>query len=616
MELSDRYARLTSGGVVSVLGIVLLSIPMYDVWDDVANVGWAVSQTLIENVLPVGLAAILIYGGIRLTKLDWEGEYTFTVAKWTVVGAIGSAVLFVWIVSIQLWAAGLKPYIIALNGVLLGSVVSFGVGTYAASRQRTHQSLQHQHERMSALFANTSDYIAAATVTPEELRVREINDTLEESDLEPVSMFGRVIDATDDVDGLEGVLWHAHSDEIVETRYEHDGHELLIRIVPFEVSDDSAEVFFVLTDITEQTELAREVAARERVEYLHTVASDIAGIEDAADAYRLTAEAVDQTVDPDAMAIQVDGAVVYARGTDGLLAPDAVEQLIDPPADAIDSGQAISTQPEAERTVTVRIGEHGVLQVEAADLADGDVTVLELLATHLREALTRIDRRQDLDEERERLAFVNRIVRHDLLDSVNVLHTQLELLEQHVPEEGADRLAVIRDRVDQMADELETMRSFMQAVESGQDRQRHPVALSETVHEEVAELHEAAPEVEIEVDAPDVEVLADELLGDVFQNLLHNAHRHNDAEQPRVRIDGEVHEDVVEVRVGDNGPGIPADRRDEVFERGERGAASRGTGIGLYLVEQLVHNYEGSIEVDESDMGGAEFRLTLPLVAS
>jgi signal transduction histidine kinase len=612
MELSDRQVRLTSGGVVSALGLVLLSIPIYDVWDDVVNIGWAVSQTFVENVLPVGLAAILIYGGVRLTTLDWDGEHTLTVAKWTAVGAIGSTVLFVWIVWIQLWAAGLKPFIIALNGILLGSVVSFGVGTYAASRQRTHQALQRQHERMSALFANTSDYIATARVTPEELRVREINDALADSAIEPVPMLERVLEAVDDVDGLEGVLWHAHSDEIVETRYERDGQELLVRIVPFEVTDDSAEVFFVLTDISEQTELAREMAARERAEYLHTIASEIAGVEAADDAYELTAEAVDHTVDPDAVAIQVDGVVVHTRGTDGLLDSDAVEQLIDPSSGGIDSGQAIRTRPEGE-TVTVRIGDHGVLQVAAADLADEDVTVLELIATHLREALTRIDRRQDLAEERERLAFVNRIVRHDLLDSVNVLHTQLELLKQHVSEDGTDRLGVLRDRVDQMADELETMRSFMQAVESGQDRQQHPVALSETVREEVAEVRDAAPAVEIAVDVPDVEVLADELLGDVFQNLLHNAYKHNDAEQPRIEIDGDVHEETVEIRVADNGPGIAEDRQDDVFQRGERGAASPGTGIGLYLVEQLVHGYDGSIDVAESDMGGAEFRLTLPL---
>lgn len=613
MEVSDRYTRLVSGGVVSALGIVLLSIPIYDVWDDITNIGWQVSRTLIENVLPVGLALVLIYGGVRLARLDWEGEHVSAVAKWTLVGALGSAVLFLWIISIQLWTAGLKPYIIALNGILLGTVVSLGVGMYYASRQRTYQALQQQHQRMSALFANTSDYIAAATITPEELVIRETNDTLNDSDMEPLSVFPEIVTTAQDLDGREGVLWHAHSDDIVETQYERDGRKFLVRIVPFEVTDESAEVFFVLTDITQQTQLAREIAAKERIEYLHTVASEMAGVDEVADAYELTMEAVDQTVDPDASALQIDGTVVDARGTDGLLDPDAVEQLAGAPNGIVDSGQAIRTQSGDRAVVTVRIGEHGVLQVAVDDLDESKETVLELLATHLREALTRIERRKELTEERERLAFVNRIVRHDLLDGVNVVNTQLELLERHVSEEGSERLEVVRDRVDRMTEELETTRSFMKAVESGREHRRHRVSLADAVQEEVERTYEIDPDVDIEVDVPDVEVLADELLGDVFQNLLSNARKHSDDDQTRIRIDAKVQDEAVTVRVGDDGPGIDEARREAVFERGERGDASPGTGVGLYLVEQLIHNYEGSITVGESDMGGAEFRLTLPL---
>lgn len=66
--------------------------------------------------------------------------------------------------------------------------------------------------------------------------------------------------------------------------------------------------------------------------------------------------------------------------------------------------------------------------------------------------------------------------------------------------------------------------------------------------------------------------------------------------------------------VEDNGPGIPASRRDEVFERFtrlERGPRSRsngGTGLGLAIVDAAARRNDASIEIDDSpDLGGARF---------
>jgi signal transduction histidine kinase len=64
--------------------------------------------------------------------------------------------------------------------------------------------------------------------------------------------------------------------------------------------------------------------------------------------------------------------------------------------------------------------------------------------------------------------------------------------------------------------------------------------------------------------------------------------------------------------VADNGPGIPAEHRSQVFEpffSKRRG----GVGLGLAIVKQIVMANHGNISVHESSLGGAEFRLQLPV---
>jgi two-component system aerobic respiration control sensor histidine kinase ArcB len=57
----------------------------------------------------------------------------------------------------------------------------------------------------------------------------------------------------------------------------------------------------------------------------------------------------------------------------------------------------------------------------------------------------------------------------------------------------------------------------------------------------------------------------------------------------------------------DDGPGIPDDRKDDLFDRGEQGLESGGIGHGLYLVERLTTRFGGEVTVEDADTGGAAF---------
>jgi len=103
------------------------------------------------------------------------------------------------------------------------------------------------------------------------------------------------------------------------------------------------------------------------------------------------------------------------------------------------------------------------------------------------------------------------------------------------------------------------------------------------------------------------------MVNSVFRNLLNNAVQHNDSSTPRIELSFDVRDQDVEIRIADNGPGIPDEHKDTVFGKGERGLGSAGSGIGLYLVDTLVTEYGGTIRLEDNEPTGAVFVVRLPL---
>ena len=98
----------------------------------------------------------------------------------------------------------------------------------------------------------------------------------------------------------------------------------------------------------------------------------------------------------------------------------------------------------------------------------------------------------------------------------------------------------------------------------------------------------------------------------IISNLLSNAIKYSGTGS-EIKISLESNGDHVDIVVSDNGPGIPADQHEKVFERYFQGESSSehvwpGTGIGLALVRELTDLHHGSINL-ETSQGGATFRL-------
>jgi signal transduction histidine kinase len=96
-------------------------------------------------------------------------------------------------------------------------------------------------------------------------------------------------------------------------------------------------------------------------------------------------------------------------------------------------------------------------------------------------------------------------------------------------------------------------------------------------------------------------------------NLVLNAIQHTPPGS-QIRITGQQDEHGVEVKVADNGPGVAAAEREQIFQPFHRAAtaASDGAGLGLALAREAVLAHDGTITVEETPGGGATFRVRLP----
>jgi len=104
------------------------------------------------------------------------------------------------------------------------------------------------------------------------------------------------------------------------------------------------------------------------------------------------------------------------------------------------------------------------------------------------------------------------------------------------------------------------------------------------------------------------------LMETVLVNLLENAVRYTPPDSP-LEIGGAALEDVVEVWIGDRGPGLPPGTTGQVFDRFFRGQAKgRGFGLGLAIVKGIVEAHGGSVSAENRNEGGALFRVRLPNV--
>lgn len=240
-----------------------------------------------------------------------------------------------------------------------------------------------------------------------------------------------------------------------------------------------------------------------------------------------------------------------------------------------------------------------------------DVTPLKKLEAELRE------QKRLLEEANERLRAFNAAVSHDLRSPTRAALGYVQMiLSQHngvIPGEVRRDLELARGRLERMDRMLEDLSRYSKM--RLDPSQFEPVNLNKLLADVREDLGSLLCGVELRIPADLPQVYGrPSLLGELFSNLIHNAIKFNDKDTPVVEVGWKPHRAETHLFwVRDNGPGIPPEYLDKIFQLFEQlDRTKEGTGAGLAICRRIVEEHGGRIWAESQVGQGATFYFTLP----
>jgi signal transduction histidine kinase len=270
-----------------------------------------------------------------------------------------------------------------------------------------------------------------------------------------------------------------------------------------------------------------------------------------------------------------------------------------------------SSDPTYRSLLSAPIGDRGVVQLLSSDSAafdEDDRETVALFASHVETAVDRAEAEADLRAERDRLDEFAGVVAHDLRNPLTIASGRAELLadDAHAPAEHVAPLRTALSRMESIITDILTLA-----------RQGETVGGTERV-----DLSACVDDAWASVDTDGAELRRTDGLGHVhadrgrlqelFENLFRNSVEHGSTADPTSSVTVRVGrlDDAAGFYVADDGPGIPENRRGNVFEYGHS-SADAGTGIGLAVVERIAHAHGWEVAVVDAADGGARFEITV-----
>jgi len=206
--------------------------------------------------------------------------------------------------------------------------------------------------------------------------------------------------------------------------------------------------------------------------------------------------------------------------------------------------------------------------------------------------------RRELERQNERLDQFANMISHDLRNPLTVASGRLTLAREEYDSEHLEAVATAHARMEELIEEVLTLA-----------RQGQPINETETIDLsavaarcwQMVETASAEPATE-----DDLTFIADgDRLQQLLENLFRNATEHGD-EDVTIRVGAIDGDDGF--YLADDGPGIPPEDREQVFESGYT-TADDGTGFGLAIIEEIADAHGWIITITESADDGAQFEI-------
>jgi two-component system NtrC family sensor kinase len=214
-----------------------------------------------------------------------------------------------------------------------------------------------------------------------------------------------------------------------------------------------------------------------------------------------------------------------------------------------------------------------------------------------------------IQQERE-IELYGSLLRHDLRNDLGLILSYVEAVQMLMEDPSEEVLSFTEAAIATVERMANLLKGF------GRPQEVREVDLVEFIEEIATETQEAESGLKIAILPKDtkekIRITAGGLLAMVLMNLFRNSSQHAGS-NAKVTVRVERKDDHVEIIVVDNGPGIPEDLRDNLFQRGVSSKGEAG-GLGLYLSREIMQKSGGSLTLMQSEVGkGATFQILIPL---
>lgn len=269
-------------------------------------------------------------------------------------------------------------------------------------------------------------------------------------------------------------------------------------------------------------------------------------------------------------------------------------------------GVLVAAQAERRRAAEAREADVRVLYEEMRALATERAALLE--------EASRVSVLERVDEQR---AALLRSVSHDLrtpLSTIRAVAGDLRDGPEYDDATRAELLATVCDEAERLDRIVANLLSLSRIEAGAFQPARQAVDVAELVSERAKKLRGLFRRARLQVEVPSDLPLVDgdySQLDQVITNLLENAARYAPPGST-VRVTGRKLGGDVEVRVADEGIGVPDWDRQRIFEPFRRGEGSASSGVGLAICKAVVEAHGGRISVERTPGGGATLVVTLP----
>jgi len=249
------------------------------------------------------------------------------------------------------------------------------------------------------------------------------------------------------------------------------------------------------------------------------------------------------------------------------------------------------------------------------------------LSVYFRDVTDRMRSQQALQQLNEDLKQFTYAASHDLREPVRTINIYLQLFQRKfqplLNDEAVGYLAQVSSGVRRMSRLVDGILEFSRASERDENQTAPPAPANagETLNDVLQDLNGAISESQATVDCCPLPLVAvDEAhLYQLFQNLVGNAIKYRKPNvRPVIQISAERERDKCVFAVRDNGSGVPAAYRNDIFLPFKRlhSRQIEGVGIGLATCKRIAERYGGRIWVESEPPEGSTFYFSLPAAAS